>query len=65
MERQPEDEEWRQTTSVIAEAVVYGRGKDKEQIIEFLLKHVWVHLLLLKYWEVFWALKARNINGFL
>ena len=39
MEGQPEDEEWRQTTSVIAESIVYGRDKDKEQIVEYLLRH--------------------------
>ncbi|AES72097.1 putative P-loop containing nucleoside triphosphate hydrolase, leucine-rich repeat domain, L [Medicago truncatula] len=39
MERQPEDEEWRKTTSVITESEVYGRDKDKEQIVEYLLRH--------------------------
>ncbi|XP_058750026.1 putative disease resistance protein RGA4 [Vicia villosa] len=31
------DDEWRQTTSVLAEPKVYGRDKDKDKIIEFLL----------------------------
>jgi hypothetical protein len=39
MERQPDHEEWRQTTSVITESEVYGRDKDKEQIVEYLLRH--------------------------
>ncbi|XP_039682751.1 putative disease resistance protein RGA3 isoform X3 [Medicago truncatula] len=39
MEHQPEDEEWRQTTSVITESKVYGRDRDKEQIVEYLLRH--------------------------
>ncbi|AES69165.1 putative P-loop containing nucleoside triphosphate hydrolase, leucine-rich repeat domain, L [Medicago truncatula] len=38
-ERQRGDDEWRQTTSVITEVVVYGRDKDKEKIVEFLLRH--------------------------
>ncbi|RHN51418.1 putative P-loop containing nucleoside triphosphate hydrolase, leucine-rich repeat domain, L [Medicago truncatula] len=39
IERQPEDEGRRQTTSVITESKVYGRDKDKEHIVEFLLRH--------------------------
>ena len=39
IERQPEDEERRQTTSIITESKVYGRDKDKEHIVEFLLRH--------------------------
>ncbi|XP_058750012.1 disease resistance protein RGA2-like [Vicia villosa] len=30
------DDEWRQTTSVLAELKVYGRDKDKDRIVEFL-----------------------------
>jgi len=39
MERLPKDMEWRQTTSVITESKVYGRDKDKEKIVEYLLRH--------------------------
>ncbi|KAK7255218.1 hypothetical protein RIF29_28624 [Crotalaria pallida] len=35
-ERQQEDDEWRQTTSVIFETRVYGRDQDRERIVEFL-----------------------------
>ncbi|KEH16618.1 putative disease resistance protein RGA3 [Medicago truncatula] len=38
-ERQRRDDEWRQTTSAVTEPKVYGRDKDKEQIVEFLLRH--------------------------
>ena len=39
VEHQPEDEEWRQTISVMTESKIYGRDKDKEQILKFLLRH--------------------------
>ena len=38
-ERQQGDGEWRQTISVVTEPKVYGRDKDKKQIVEFLLRH--------------------------
>ncbi|AES75558.1 putative P-loop containing nucleoside triphosphate hydrolase, leucine-rich repeat domain, L [Medicago truncatula] len=38
-EHQRGDDEWRQTISTITEPKVYGRDKDKEQIVEFLLRH--------------------------
>ncbi|RDX62832.1 putative disease resistance protein RGA3, partial [Mucuna pruriens] len=34
-----EDDEWRQTSSVITEPIVYGRDEDREQIVKFLLEH--------------------------
>ncbi|RDX90206.1 Disease resistance protein RGA2, partial [Mucuna pruriens] len=34
-----EDDEWRQTSSVITEPIVYGRDQDREQIVKFLLEH--------------------------
>ncbi|XP_039683088.1 putative disease resistance protein RGA4 isoform X2 [Medicago truncatula] len=36
-EQQRGDDEWRQTISTVTEPKVYGRDKDKEQIVEFLL----------------------------
>jgi len=36
-EHQRGDDEWRQTISAVTEPKVYGRDKDKEQIVEFLL----------------------------
>ncbi|RHN51405.1 putative P-loop containing nucleoside triphosphate hydrolase [Medicago truncatula] len=36
-EHQRGDDEWRQTISIVTEPKVYGRDKDKEQIVEFLL----------------------------
>ncbi|XP_019445228.1 PREDICTED: putative disease resistance protein RGA3 [Lupinus angustifolius] len=39
IERQPQVEEWRQTTSAISEEIVYGRDKDREMIIDFLINH--------------------------
>ncbi|RHN51382.1 putative P-loop containing nucleoside triphosphate hydrolase, leucine-rich repeat domain, L [Medicago truncatula] len=36
-EHQRGDDEWRQTISTVTEPKVYGRDKDKEQIVEFLL----------------------------
>jgi len=38
-DRRRGDDEWRQTTSAITEPKVYGREKDKKQIVEFLLSH--------------------------
>ncbi|XP_029127734.1 putative disease resistance protein RGA4 [Cajanus cajan] len=34
-----DDDEWRQTSSVITEPIIYGRDQDREQIVEFLLRH--------------------------
>ncbi|KAL2348834.1 hypothetical protein Fmac_002834 [Flemingia macrophylla] len=34
-----DDEEWRHTSSVVTEPVIYGRDKDREQIVEFLVEH--------------------------
>ncbi|KAL2348838.1 hypothetical protein Fmac_002838 [Flemingia macrophylla] len=34
-----DDDEWRQTSSVITETIIYGRDQDREQIVEFLLGH--------------------------
>jgi len=39
VERHLEEDEWRQTTSVITEPKVYGREKDKKKIVEYLLQH--------------------------
>ncbi|XP_061366093.1 putative disease resistance protein RGA3 [Gastrolobium bilobum] len=36
---QPQVEEWRQTSSAFTEPKLYGRDKDAEQIVEFLLSH--------------------------
>ncbi|CAJ2666487.1 unnamed protein product [Trifolium pratense] len=38
-ENQRGDDEWRQTTSVVAEPKVYGRDGDREQVVKFLLSH--------------------------
>ncbi|MCI01837.1 NBS-LRR resistance protein, partial [Trifolium medium] len=38
-ERQRGDDEWRHTTSVVAEPEVYGRDRDREQVVEFLVRH--------------------------
>ncbi|XP_020216114.2 putative disease resistance protein RGA4 isoform X2 [Cajanus cajan] len=34
-----DDDEWRQTSSVITEPIIYGRDQDTEQIVESLLRH--------------------------
>ncbi|XP_029128918.1 putative disease resistance protein RGA1 [Cajanus cajan] len=39
-DKQGEDvDQWRQTSSVITEPIIYGRDQDREQIVEFLLGH--------------------------
>ncbi|AES75658.2 putative P-loop containing nucleoside triphosphate hydrolase, leucine-rich repeat domain, L [Medicago truncatula] len=38
-DRQRGDDKWRQTFSVITEPKVYGRDRDREQVVEFLLSH--------------------------
>jgi len=38
-ELQRGDDEGRQTTSVVAEPKVYGRDRDREQVVEFLVRH--------------------------
>ncbi|KEH26352.1 NB-ARC domain disease resistance protein [Medicago truncatula] len=38
-DRQRGDDKWRQTNSVITEPKVYGRDRDREQVVEFLLSH--------------------------
>lgn len=38
-ESKPEDDEWRQTTSVIIEPKVYGRDHDKDQVVDFLVRY--------------------------
>ncbi|KAL2348832.1 hypothetical protein Fmac_002832 [Flemingia macrophylla] len=34
-----DDEEWRHTSSVVTEPIIYGRDKDREQIVEFLVEY--------------------------
>ncbi|KEH16320.1 LRR and NB-ARC domain disease resistance protein [Medicago truncatula] len=38
-DRQRGDDKWRQTFSVVTEPKVYGRDRDREQVVEFLLSH--------------------------
>ncbi|XP_027357253.1 disease resistance protein RGA2-like [Abrus precatorius] len=37
VENRSQDDEWRQTSSIITEPKVFGRDQDKEQIVEFLV----------------------------
>ena len=39
VESQSEDNEWRQTTSVITEPKVYGRDHDRDRTVDFLLRY--------------------------
>ncbi|XP_020217771.1 disease resistance protein RGA2 [Cajanus cajan] len=34
-----DDNEWRKTSSIITEPIIYGRDQDREQIVEFLVGH--------------------------